>query len=68
VSVALPVFVNVKLCVALVCPTVVAAKLNEFAGETVSTGAAGVVEAGEVLPPQPALKRRTNDREEAKRL
>jgi hypothetical protein len=63
VSVALPVFVNVKLCVALVCPTVVAAKLNEFAGETVSTGA-----AGEVLPPQPALKRRTNDREEAKRL
>ena len=49
VSGALPVLVKLKLCVALVWPMVVLAKVRVVLGETVNAGAAGV-DAGPVVP------------------
>jgi hypothetical protein len=53
--VAVPVFVNVMLCVALVCPTVVFGKVSVVAGETVKMGAV-CTGAEDDAPPQPVIK------------
>lgn len=56
VRVAVPVFVNVKLCVALVCPTVVFGKVSVVPGETVKIGAVGAGAAEDDALLQPVIK------------
>ena len=63
-------FVKVKVCAALVWPTVVLAKVSVVEeGDTERTGSFGLVVELEVEPPlpQPAIKRETDKEARAKR-